>query len=651
MVAQPSYVPLRRVSRREPCPICGHTSWCRLRDDGAVLCNRVESDRPASTGNGWWHRLPERADPAASGRVHWTPEDLAAASTTPATPAGAQIADAATRHTVYSALLAACPPSPEHRAHLTGARRRLPAEALGDYGTVPARKAQAGMLAALGMDRATLLGVPGILEDGAGLRLGWDGGILIPYRDAQGRIQAMQVYRFDEAPKYPWLSSARVGGPSSGAPAHVARPRVLRDRRVYIVEGALKAAIVAAQLGAVVVGVAGHGNWRAALPAVHDLQGEGADVAVVALDVDAKPETAAAVEQSRGALAAELASTGWAVRIARWPHDGGKGLDDLLLGGGAFALELYRPGLAMPTPPAGDDHPDGLAPGPLSDARKLRILANVLLNMTMKPTDKVVLCVSYLLTGAWPGSPDVEHRKPILTIAKRVNAARSTVSRSVGFHEERGLLRVLRKREDPPPPPAPPAATSEDAGDPKIIAFFRPGRALGYDEEMPPAEFRMVDKKRRCPHCGSTRLVPHTVRCTRCDAIVSVREAEEAEAAYQQGRYAAESESAQDSKTEESCSAEDPPPPPPPVVACADSDSDTGAASAPHITIVPQEPDEDAMAAWERAQRRRHAEIGARIDAGRSPQHRPASPGPAPSVEWPRSTEGWPPMAAAGAGP
>ena len=50
----------KRVTRRNPCPICEHGDWCGVSDDGAVChCMRVESDHPCPSG-GWIHFLRER---------------------------------------------------------------------------------------------------------------------------------------------------------------------------------------------------------------------------------------------------------------------------------------------------------------------------------------------------------------------------------------------------------------------------------------------------------------------------------------------------------------------------------------------------------------------------------------------------------------
>ena len=46
------------VSKKEPCPVCHHDSWCTVSDDGGMcVCRRVESDRPAKSGIGWIHSL------------------------------------------------------------------------------------------------------------------------------------------------------------------------------------------------------------------------------------------------------------------------------------------------------------------------------------------------------------------------------------------------------------------------------------------------------------------------------------------------------------------------------------------------------------------------------------------------------------------
>ena len=52
-----------KVSRREPCPVCGHADWCVVSNDGGTaICFRTESSRPHSKG-GWIHVLKRTLPP------------------------------------------------------------------------------------------------------------------------------------------------------------------------------------------------------------------------------------------------------------------------------------------------------------------------------------------------------------------------------------------------------------------------------------------------------------------------------------------------------------------------------------------------------------------------------------------------------------
>jgi hypothetical protein len=69
-----------RVSRSNPCPVCGRPDWCTLSTDGrTVSCMRIESDRQARNG-GWLHATDGPRRPVASLRQ----EKAAAAGLDPA---------------------------------------------------------------------------------------------------------------------------------------------------------------------------------------------------------------------------------------------------------------------------------------------------------------------------------------------------------------------------------------------------------------------------------------------------------------------------------------------------------------------------------------------------------------------------------------
>src|SRR5262249_34706853 len=154
---------LRRVSRREPCPICSRTEWCEVRDDGAVHCMRVESPVPGtSRGGGWWHTLHDR-----SARPTTAPP---APNLTPPSPSVPR-ADVTTLDAVYRRMLELCLLSDQHRRYLQTCG--LPDHELsGAYGTLASLHGP--ILAGLQQQfsREILFTVPGIYrKDDGGLAL------------------------------------------------------------------------------------------------------------------------------------------------------------------------------------------------------------------------------------------------------------------------------------------------------------------------------------------------------------------------------------------------------------------------------------------------------------------------------------------------
>jgi hypothetical protein len=152
-------------------------------------------------------------------------------------------------------------------------------------------------------------------------------GYFIPIEDAAGRIQALQIRRhrpLDGGGKYMMFSSGgRPCGANAHTPAHVARPAVLLDRRVWITEGPLKAEVATDRLGAVVIGTIGVDGWPQAIPVLERL---GTPCVVLANDADE------AGRKANRRIWEVFASRGWAVTVASW-DSGVKGIDDALLAG------------------------------------------------------------------------------------------------------------------------------------------------------------------------------------------------------------------------------------------------------------------------------------------------------------------------------
>lgn len=64
----------RRVSRREPCPVCQKPDYCTRTTDGeAVKCMRVESNQPVEKG-GWIHKLSNPLPPLPPKKIEKKPD-------------------------------------------------------------------------------------------------------------------------------------------------------------------------------------------------------------------------------------------------------------------------------------------------------------------------------------------------------------------------------------------------------------------------------------------------------------------------------------------------------------------------------------------------------------------------------------------------
>jgi hypothetical protein len=322
----------RRVTRRNPCPICGHGDWCRVTSDGALAgCMRQEagSYRAKDGRDGsrvYLHRLT--GGPQLDG-------DLP-----PASPSSAvERADPDTMHRVYAALLAALPLAQRHREALH--RRGLSDEAIlhHAYATLPVQGR--ARLARDLRDRYgdAVLRVPGIItreRDGRRyLTLAGSAGLLIPVIDVAGRIVALLVRRDDgdgrvgrvDRPRYSYVSSTYYGGPGPGAPVHVPCGVKGPAEVVRVAEGVIKADVAQALSGLPTIGLPGVSTWRPVLPILREL-----GVRTVRLAFDRDAADTAHVGRALVALAEALAAEGYAVELERWPAPH-KGIDDALAAG------------------------------------------------------------------------------------------------------------------------------------------------------------------------------------------------------------------------------------------------------------------------------------------------------------------------------
>src|SRR5262249_50644407 len=120
-----------------------------------------------------------------------------------------------------------------------------------------------------------VLRVPGFItreHDGRRyLTLAGPAGLLVPVRDAAGRVVALLVRRDKDGDgsRYVYVSSARDGGPGPGAPAHVPLGVRVPAEVVRMTEGPIKADVAHALSGLPTIGCAGL-SWRPALDVLRE---------------------------------------------------------------------------------------------------------------------------------------------------------------------------------------------------------------------------------------------------------------------------------------------------------------------------------------------------------------------------------------------
>lgn len=171
----------------------------------------------------------------------------------------------------------------------------------------------------------SLEGIPGFYTRSGRYGEYWDflapPGYLIPVKDPQQRIQALQI-RLDEG-KYIWFSSHGMpNGTSSGAPAHYTGG----TGRVWVTEGPLKADIASSLMSAPFIGGAGVNSWKEVEKVLSEL---GIKDPIIAFDSDFRtnPRVADALRK----FISHLEEQGYFPQNAIWPSKYGKGIDDVLL--------------------------------------------------------------------------------------------------------------------------------------------------------------------------------------------------------------------------------------------------------------------------------------------------------------------------------
>ncbi len=340
------------VNRKNPCPVCGKFTRCRLTPNREVVsCYHKNNhngkaafkETDSAAGTCYLHRLkdsPEWEARTKKGRAakHTAvPDEVSNLLTQeePVEPPNMEL-----RHQVYSRLLELCPVSFDHITENTP--RGIDAKKLG-YGTLPGKPAQKkAVLQLIGQFTSKdLLTVPGFVEKSPGeITINSGSGLIVPCRNRLGEI--VRIVRRDPDPaqkdnKWRPLSGGKnhdgTDAASAGVTLHWAR--LPGPDGVIITEGERKADSIAACMSLImdmdmgVVSVPGVAGWRSA-GLIEDLKLMEVQRASIAYDSDVLSN--AAVGRAALQLATALEAAHIAAEFVTW-DPAFKGMDDALAGG------------------------------------------------------------------------------------------------------------------------------------------------------------------------------------------------------------------------------------------------------------------------------------------------------------------------------
>ena len=245
-----------RVSSSRKCRICGRNSLCYFtKDELTHVCCREGVGPNGEVGK---HRMRDLWEEWV---FYFGPKNWKPAAPTPSQSTGqVAIAPVVKRHLVYDAMLDHMELSAAHLEHMTAPYpkgRGLTVDAVKGYKyrSLGSGRSRVARHLQDTFGDATLLTIPGLLleknDNGSTYwSIGGLQGILIPNRDTNGRIAAIQI-RVDNPPdpenRYFWLGRLHSGAPTNEPTCHVPLPRPnVSTRTIRVTEGLLKADIATA---------------------------------------------------------------------------------------------------------------------------------------------------------------------------------------------------------------------------------------------------------------------------------------------------------------------------------------------------------------------------------------------------------------------
>ena len=249
----------QRVSRKNPCRICGKPDWCSITLDLNIsFCARSSKNADKLSRNGWGIYYYKINNPLSS-KYTFSAKQPCRAKPTPIAPIDL-------RNKIYQKLIQLSPLSECKELRFNDEWISVQIREMSRYGlfpkaTIERHRLVQSLIESFVKDDAivpSFNGVPGFWRGlNGGLRLGSDFDsvddmLLIPFYDPNGFIQACQIRIMRRSPntsgKYLWLSSIRQrDGCGPGTPLHhegAVDYKGKTNRTVLVTEGALKAATV-----------------------------------------------------------------------------------------------------------------------------------------------------------------------------------------------------------------------------------------------------------------------------------------------------------------------------------------------------------------------------------------------------------------------
>ncbi len=345
-----------RVNRRRPCAICGKPDWCvYTRDEQVSICMRVSAGAVRMNSQGGFIHIHSTDSPAIGLGTQQPAADI---------KPSINLAPLEVRDAVYNELIRLSPASNYDQELINGSggllSRGFLRKEISKFGALPPEMNERDKLShklhrfvrkhfpSLVQQRreVPLIGIPGFWQEPDGRvrlwkKVNYDHPFLIiPYRDAEGRVQACQLRTSceeeDKKKRYCWLSSAgEPHGVGTRDPIHFTfiERNCLPGNSRLITEGALKGeAFVSLRPRNFVLATSGVGNSRAQLITAsrgHDL--------LVGFDIDHRSNpsvcgqlAALIAERARDS---EICCTATArTKVIVWEGPA-KGIDDAALAG------------------------------------------------------------------------------------------------------------------------------------------------------------------------------------------------------------------------------------------------------------------------------------------------------------------------------